>query len=94
MRVDREGSLERGLLTAGYPLFAYLPDTTLDTEGHDTPGESGTRTERDGPRAAGSRKRPTGPHYHKSGRWRSLTRVTDTGRTGMGRSPGLYPCYA
>eukprot|EP00978_Attheya_sp_CCMP212_P031198 scaffold117147_cov66-Attheya_sp.AAC.1 len=61
-------------------------------------GESGTRTrgtnERDGARAAGSRKRPTGPHYHKSGRFwalcydrrRSLTRVTDTGQTGMGRS--------
>ena len=27
-------------------------------------------------------------------RRRSLTRVTDTGRTGRGRSPGLYPCYA
>eukprot|EP00978_Attheya_sp_CCMP212_P029790 scaffold107060_cov57-Attheya_sp.AAC.1 len=23
----------------------------------------------------------------------SLTQVTDTGPTGMGRSPGLYPCY-
>eukprot|EP00978_Attheya_sp_CCMP212_P016297 scaffold42567_cov40-Attheya_sp.AAC.2 len=28
-------------------------------------GESGTRTKRDGARAAGSRKRPTGPHNNK-----------------------------
>eukprot|EP00978_Attheya_sp_CCMP212_P027847 scaffold94216_cov83-Attheya_sp.AAC.2 len=28
-------------------------------------GESGTRTERDRARAAGSRKRPTGPQYNK-----------------------------
>eukprot|EP00978_Attheya_sp_CCMP212_P048841 scaffold582950_cov157-Attheya_sp.AAC.1 len=28
-------------------------------------GESGTRTERDGARAACSRKRPTGPHNNK-----------------------------
>eukprot|EP00978_Attheya_sp_CCMP212_P026961 scaffold89742_cov34-Attheya_sp.AAC.1 len=33
-------------------------------QGHDM-GESGTRTERDGARAAGSRKRPTGPHNNK-----------------------------
>eukprot|EP00978_Attheya_sp_CCMP212_P035795 scaffold157815_cov75-Attheya_sp.AAC.1 len=32
--------------------------------------------------------------YVRTDRRRSLTRVTDTGRTGMGRSPGMYPCYA
>eukprot|EP00978_Attheya_sp_CCMP212_P038593 scaffold192649_cov63-Attheya_sp.AAC.1 len=63
------------------------------------PGELGTRTERDGPRAAGSRKRLTGPHSHKSGTrgkrgWEGApvcTRVTlDFMFRGIGRKSQLY----
>eukprot|EP00978_Attheya_sp_CCMP212_P012333 scaffold30650_cov40-Attheya_sp.AAC.1 len=65
-----------------------MTETRLDTEGHYTPGESGTRLrgtdEREGARAAGSRKQPTGPHYHKSGRYRH-------GANGDGKEPRSVP---
>eukprot|EP00978_Attheya_sp_CCMP212_P039208 scaffold201807_cov68-Attheya_sp.AAC.1 len=63
-------------------------------------GESGTRPRGTEPELLGAGNGRQAPITIKkwwfwalcSDRRRSLTRVTDTGRTGMGRSPGLYPC--